>query len=104
MEIQRDNTKNASACPDGSSNALSQIIKLVAMPVWIMAVLVIARFGAARLSRQPVSQDLGEVYSLNEKMKTSAPLTLGVVGAVLLPFCAAIGAIVALVKFCILIG
>jgi len=82
MEIQRDNTKNASACPYGSSNALSQIIKLVAIPVWIMAVLVIARFGAARLSRQPV----------------------GVVGAVLLPFCAAIGAIVALVKFCILIG
>jgi membrane protease YdiL (CAAX protease family) len=39
--------------PDVSSNALNQTVKLVIIPVWVMAVLVIARFGAARLSRQP---------------------------------------------------
>jgi membrane protease YdiL (CAAX protease family) len=47
--------------PDISSTALNQIIKLVVIPIWIMAVLVIARFGPARLSRQPVSQEPGEV-------------------------------------------
>lgn len=47
--------------PDISSNAMNQIIKLSAIPVWIMVVLVIARFGPARLSRQPVSQEPGEV-------------------------------------------
>jgi membrane protease YdiL (CAAX protease family) len=39
--------------PDVSSNALNQTVKLVIIPVWVMAVLVTARFGAARLSRQP---------------------------------------------------
>ena len=42
--------------PDVSSNALNQTVKLVIIPVWVMAVLVIARFGAARLSRQPVAR------------------------------------------------
>ncbi len=44
--------------PDISSTALSQIVKLAAIPVWVVAVLVIARFGAARLSRQAVPQDV----------------------------------------------
>ena len=39
--------------PDLSPAAMNQIIKLVVIPVWIMVVLVITRFGAARLSRQP---------------------------------------------------
>ena len=45
--------------PDISSNALDQIIKLAPIPVWIMAILIIARYGAARLSRQPVNQEPG---------------------------------------------
>ena len=45
--------------PDISSNALDQIIKLAPIPVWIMAILIIARYGAARLSRQPVNQEQG---------------------------------------------
>jgi membrane protease YdiL (CAAX protease family) len=39
--------------PDISTTALNQVVKLAVIPVWVMAVLVIARFGAARLSRQP---------------------------------------------------
>ena len=46
--------------PEISSNAESQIIKLIAIPVWVMVVLIIARFGAARLSRQPVNQEPAE--------------------------------------------
>ncbi len=44
--------------PDISPDATSQIIKLVAIPVWVTAVLVIALFGAARLSRQAIPQDV----------------------------------------------
>jgi membrane protease YdiL (CAAX protease family) len=47
--------------PDISSNAFNQIVKLVIIPLWVMVVLVIALFGAARLSRKPVSQEPGEV-------------------------------------------
>jgi len=39
--------------PDISTTALNQVVKLAVIPVWVMAVLVIARFGASRLSRQP---------------------------------------------------
>ena len=39
--------------PDVSLNALNQTVKWAIIPVWVTAVLVIARFGAARLSRQP---------------------------------------------------
>jgi len=41
--------------PELSSTGMNQIIKLVVIPVWIMAVLVIAWFGAARLSRKPTA-------------------------------------------------
>jgi hypothetical protein len=37
--------------PDISSAALNQIIMLTIIPVWILAVLLIARFGATPLSR-----------------------------------------------------
>jgi membrane protease YdiL (CAAX protease family) len=37
--------------PDISPTALNQIIKLTIIPVWILVVLLIARFGAAHLSR-----------------------------------------------------
>jgi len=47
--------------PDISSTALNQIVKLAIIPIWVIAVLIIARFGAARLSRQPVSQGPVEV-------------------------------------------
>jgi membrane protease YdiL (CAAX protease family) len=40
-----------------STTALNQILKLAVIPIWIMAVLLIARFGAARLSRQPAPQE-----------------------------------------------
>jgi len=39
--------------PDVSLNALNQTVKWAIIPVWVTAVLVIVRFGAARLSRQP---------------------------------------------------
>ena len=39
--------------PDISSDAMKQIIQLIPIPLSVMVVLVIARFGAARLSRQP---------------------------------------------------
>jgi membrane protease YdiL (CAAX protease family) len=45
--------------PDISPTALNQLLKLTTIPLWIIAVLIIARFGAARLSRQPVSQEPG---------------------------------------------
>jgi hypothetical protein len=47
--------------PDISSDALNQTVKWIIIPVWVTAVLVIALFGAARLSRRPVSQEPVEV-------------------------------------------
>lgn len=46
--------------PDISSTALNQIVKLAVIPIWVIAILIIARFGAARLSRQSVSQEPAE--------------------------------------------
>ena len=40
-------------------NALNQTVKWAIIPVWVTAVLVIVRFGAARLSRQP---DQTQIY------------------------------------------
>jgi len=37
--------------PDISTTALNQVIKLAVIPIWILVVLLIARFGAAHLSR-----------------------------------------------------
>jgi membrane protease YdiL (CAAX protease family) len=43
--------------PDISLKALNQTVRVVAIPIWVMAVLVIALFGAARLSRKPAPQE-----------------------------------------------
>ena len=43
--------------PDISTTALNQIVKLAVIPIWVMALLIITRFGAARLSRQPINEE-----------------------------------------------
>jgi membrane protease YdiL (CAAX protease family) len=46
--------------PDISTNALNQSVKWAIVPVWIAALLIIALFGRARLSRKPISLGPGE--------------------------------------------
>jgi membrane protease YdiL (CAAX protease family) len=50
--------------PEFSSDAVNQITKLIAIPVWVIAILIVALFGAARLSRQP---DQSQIPSENLK-------------------------------------
>jgi membrane protease YdiL (CAAX protease family) len=47
--------------PEISMTAVNQTVKWAILPVWVTAVLVIAWFGAARLSHQPAPQDPDEV-------------------------------------------